>query len=564
MKRFSGILCLLFAFTVYSFALDVITIDDFSTPTAWKGVNKVTVAPAEGPDGAKAIAVSNLPYGTASHKLSFTNEELDVWDKYQGISFYVKGDGSDCWSPVAISNSYGSYSYVYFVPLKSTEWVKYTVAWRDFIPEGFAGLIGEPNGIPPCGINELRVGCRWNIWYNNDKIPAHTLTLANVVLEPVVAVDNTPYKPAPFSKVLDKLRKREKLIIQFQGDSITAGTSLRDKVNERYSIKTEELLREWLKTENIICVNRAVGGARTNDERAWLNRDFSGKTPDLVTLWIGYNDRSGTAAASYYKSAVSDYIDRVCAKTKGQAAILLFATGAGAGARFTMMDEFAQTIRDLAKERGIECFDVNAHMKAVGKLPLGEKYMADTAHPNAAGHQFVADKLCEFLIAKAGIKDPKPVPPPKPVAPKGKAYSWDFEDGQGDWVLEKNVSISGDRVKGGKQAIKMECVEDKVDFVRAWSGYLPVQEGQKYTASVDLAAELTVGTAKVFVVEYANEDRNYGAMTMVGSSNAPDWKFFKKSYEVPAKVNFIRILVWVEKTAIGTVYADNVKLTPEE
>ena len=564
MKRSSSFLCLLFAFTVYSFALDVITIDDFSTPTAWKAVNKVTVAPAEGPDGAKAIAVSNLPYGTASHKLSFTNEELDVWDKYQGISFYVKGDGSDCWSPVAISNSYGSYSYVYFVPLKSTEWVKYTVAWRDFIPEGFAGLIGEPNGIPPCGINELRVGCRWNIWFNNDKIPAHTLTLANVVLEPVVAVDNTPYKPAPFSKILDKLRKREKLIIQFQGDSITAGTSLRDKVNERYSIKTEELLREWLKTENIICVNRAVGGARTNDERAWLNRDFSGETPDLVTLWIGYNDRSGTAAASYYKSAVNDYIDRICAKTKGQAAILLFATGVGAGARFTMMDEFAQTIRDLAKERGIECFDVNAYMKAVGKLPLGEKYMADTAHPNAAGHKFVADKLCEFLIAKAGIKDPKPVPPPKPVAPKGKAYSWDFEDGQGDWVLEQNVSISGDRVKDGKQAIKMVCVEDKIDFVRAWSSYLPVQEGQKYTASIDLAAELTGGTAKVFVVEYANNDNKYGAMTAVGSSDNPDWKFFKKSYEVPAKVNYIRILVWVEKKAVGTVYADNVKLIPEE
>ena len=245
MKRSSSFLCLLFAFTMCSFALDVITIDDFSIPTAWKATNRVSVAPAEGPNGAKALAISNLPYGTASHKLSYTNEELDVWDKYQGISFYVKGDGSDCWSPVGFSNSYGSYSYIYFVPLKSTEWVKYTVAWRDFIPEGFAGLVGEPNGIPPCGINELRVGCRWNIWYNNDKIPAHTLTLANVVLEPVVPVDNTVYKPAPFDKVLEKLRKREKLIIQFQGDSITAGTGLRDKVNERYSIKTEELLREW-------------------------------------------------------------------------------------------------------------------------------------------------------------------------------------------------------------------------------------------------------------------------------------------------------------------------------
>ena len=119
-------------------------------------------------------------------------------------------------------------------------------------------------------------------------------------------------------------------------------------------------------------------------------------------------------------------------------------------------------------------------------------------------------------------------------------------------------------MKDGKQAIKMECVKDKIDFVRAWSGYLPVQEGQKYTASIDLAAELNGGVAKVFVVEYANKDNNYGAMTTVGSSDNPDWKFFKKSYEVPAKVNYIRILVWVEKKAVGTVYADNVKLIPEE
>ena len=553
----------IFTIGVSLLALEPIVLDDFSTTKFWKASNKVQVTPTDGPNGLKAITVSNLPSGTATHSLSLTAEERDVWDQYQGISFYAKGDGSDCWSPIVISYS-GNYSYCYFIPMKNTEWVKYTVPWKDFIPEAFAGLIGTANGMPPCGISSIRIGSRWSIWYNNDKIPTHSVSIANIVLEPKVDFDKTMYKPAPFSKVLEKLRKREKVLIQFQGDSITCGVSLQNKVKERYSIKTEELLRKWLKTDNITTVNRAVGGAKTNDLRAWLNRDFSGETPDLVTIWIGYNDVSGASAVSYYKDALGDYIDRIAAKTKGQSSILLFATGAGAGCRFTMQDAYAQAVRDLAKERGIECFDINALMKAVGKLPLGDKYLADTAHPNAAGHLFVTDKLCEYLIEKAGIKEPKPLPPPKPVAQKGGSYSWDFENGQDNWKLEKFVSITDEKAKDGKHSIKMQCNKDKKDYERAWSDYLPVQAGQKYVAKVDIAAELNDGEVKMFIVEYASKGGKYGAMKNVCSTGNPSWKSFKKAYEVPEGVSFIRVLLWVERRAHGTVYADNVKLEAVE
>lgn len=385
-------------------ALDPIILDDFTKPNEWKPYKGCTVTPAEGPDGTQAITVK-LP-GTAERKLPFAPQSKWAWDQYQGISFSVKGDGSDCWAPIAIR--YSSYSYLFFFPLKNTEWHRYSVPWHDFIPESQIDLIGEPGALPPCGIEILRLGCRWNIWYDNAKIPPHTFSIANVRLEPNVDSTRKSFKPAPFQAVLDKLKAGKPVTIQFQGDSITAGTSVADKVNKRYSKRTEILLRKWLNNPNINCINRAVGGARTNDGRAWLNRDFVAELPDLVTIWYGYNDKSGCITTAYYKKCMADYIARIAAKTQGKTAILLFATGPGKDARYTMMDDYAQAMRDLARELNIPCFDVNKCFKSVDKKHFCDTFMADTAHPNAKGHQFIADSLCDFLVNAAGIKTPKP------------------------------------------------------------------------------------------------------------------------------------------------------------
>lgn len=545
-------------------ALEPITIDDFSTPAAYKALSKATVEPAEGINGGKAIKVT-LP-GAVSRSLPFTDTDLDAWNAYKGISFQVKGDGSDAWAPIAISNRYSTYSYVYFFPLKSTDWVKYTVAWNDFIPENQVGLIGEPSGLPPCGINSLRFGCRWNIWFNNDRIPSHSFTVTNVVLETSVPAPLPACKPAPFQNVLAKLKARQPLTIQFQGDSITAGTSLSDKITQRYSIQTQNILRQWLKTDKINCINRAVGGARTNDGRAWLGRDFVAGAPDLVTIWYGYNDKSGGTTAAYYKQAMANYIDRICAYTKGKTAILLFATGPGTGARFTMMDDFAQAMRDLAAEKGITCFDVHQHLKAVGKAPFAEKYMADTAHPNAEGHKFVADKLAEFLIAQAGITDPKPLPPPEPVVEAGKAVSWDFEEVVTTWQLEPQSEITDEKAAKGKKSLKLTALQNNKDHVRAWSKIIPVTPGQKYTLSADILVNAVQGRFGIFVVEYPDAEGKmpYNSnLTCLINKGGPNWNNYSKKYKVPEKVNGIKILFWASKTTQGTFFADNISLQPE-
>ena len=563
MKRFFCA-CLLMA--IGCMALETMSLDKLDKPSRWKVNGGVTVEAADGVNGQAGVVVSHLPKGTAQLQLVFDDDQLDVFDQYQGVSFYIKGDGSDCWETISLLHNY-NYTYNYFVPLKSTEWVKYTVAWRDFIPESQCGMIQQTGGIPACGINTLRIGCRWRIWYDNAQIPEHSLMISDVKLEPVVNRPTNQWKPAPFDGVLAKLKNKEPLTIQFQGDSITAGTSLRDKVKERYSIKTEELLRKWLKNDKIVCVNRAVGGARTNDERAWLQRDFSGGVPDLVTLWIGYNDKSGCNTVSYYKQTVADYIDRVAEITKGRSAFLLFAPGPGKGARFTMMDDYAQAIRELAAERGLPCFDVSKLFKSFGKKEFSNTYMADTAHPNAKGHEVVADALCEFLVKAAGITEPKPLPPPEPVVENHTSLSWDFEGPMDNWILELNAGPTDEKAKDGKRCMKLLCVKGEKDHTRAWSQPIPVKAWQKFTVSGDLLAELEHDEGiGVYVVEY-EDDEAKGAyrnpLTCVGRKSMPNWSHFSSEYKVPEGVRSIRLLFWSFKTNVGSVYLDNLSLQPK-
>lgn len=143
----------------------------------------------------------------------------------------------------------------------------------------------------------------------------------------------------------------------------------------------------------------AVGGAQSFDLRVWANRDFSGEKPDLVTLLIGYNDKTATVPATFFRTSVCEYLDRVSALTGGSAAFLLLTVIPGQSARFTMNDDFAATVRAIAGERNLAIYDLAADFKAMGAKKMAE-YFGDTAHPNNLGHEFIAGKLTAYFAAQ--------------------------------------------------------------------------------------------------------------------------------------------------------------------
>ncbi len=373
---------------------------DFEDLTAWEVQAKPAVfeASPDAHEGEASIQVT-MP-GRVIATVAANYPPAD-WDAYDGASFWAKGDGSDQWGCLALAGagSNGGYSYCHFFPLKSTEWTKYTVAWRDWIPEGPQKIIGTPGSLPPSGIQTLRLGTRWTITHNNARIPEHRYWGDDVrLVEDLPQAEEAP-TPLALDVVIGKLRRREPLHIVCMGDSLTAGTGLRNRDAERYATQLQAQLRAKLGYDEIIAESRAVGGAKLIDARAWVNRDFQGDAPDLITTLYGYNDKSGRWTAGQFAANLEDYLDRLATVTSGEAALVPLTTVPGCGPRYTMLDDFAQAVRGVCHERALEYIDVQKALKSVGRegiLPL----MGDMAHPNVDGHAVIATTIADFLVAR--------------------------------------------------------------------------------------------------------------------------------------------------------------------
>jgi lysophospholipase L1-like esterase len=310
----------------------------------------------------------------------------------------VRGDGSENWSRVAFGNR--SYMYEVYFPLANTEWHEVRVHFDELVGAAPIYDIGSFGMLPPSGIRNIRLGDRWYLTWNNYPMPEHSFSIDDVKL----IADAPEPAPAPSPKaleeVLQKLRDREPVSIQCMGDSITAGTGLPDRDNQRYAVLLGQKLRERLGYDDIECYSRAVGGAKLTDARFWAPRDFHGVEPDLVTIAYGYNDKSGTYPVEFFTWAMNDYIDRIARLTDGGAAICPITTLPGGAHRFVMMDDFAQAVRDLADERGdVVPIDLAAQIKPMGRQAwMG--YLGDLAHPNIEGHEWLANALADWIVER--------------------------------------------------------------------------------------------------------------------------------------------------------------------
>lgn len=540
-----------------------IVLHDFEDLTGWRVSRKpAAFSPAEDAAvGDQAIRVT-LP-GMASLQLTRTYlPGSAVWDRYQGISFWIKGDGSDQFGCLALK---GRYPFVVYFALKDTEWHKLTIPWSDMAPESQVDPIGTLGSMPPSGINTIRLGSRWTIYHNNAKIPEHTFCVDHIQLEERVPAPTGPPAPRTVESVLRLLEQGKAIRIQCMGDSITAGTGLGNRDKERYATLVQNELRRWLGYDDIHCYSRAVGGARSTDARAWVPRDYVGTTPHLVTMWYGYNDKSGAFTRDYYKRSLSDYVDRVLRATKGRSAILLFATGPGTGPRFVMLDDYAEAVRELAKERGLGCFDVNRLLKGVGREKI-QDYFGDMAHPNAEGHKLIADGLCEFLIKQAGIDTPKPPPPPRPDVPLGEEREWAFATQEGDWRFD-SPEITHRADGEGSGAVHFDMPEPAKDHRRAYSPALPVVPGQRYRIEADVRIEsISKGHMGLYVCTYTDEAGSLGSVVhSIRTRPGPPrrWERYGKSFDIPEGARSIRVLVWSSRESLGKFQFRKVTIKPE-
>jgi len=321
------------------------------------------------------------------------------WDRAAGISFWVKGDGSDSWGGIElIDHEDYALRYAYCFPIDSTEWVKITVPWSEFIPEHpKAERVDPVNGYKPSGFGNVWFG-KW--WYWRD-YPAHSYTIDQVQLEKRIPMDGFPFVPG-VSHVLAKLKAKKPVTI------VTMGDSLSDKAHwaNRQTLWSEMLVKslEEQYGSKVTLVNTAIGGTQLTPNLVLMPRWLKHTPePDLVTVWFGYNDYDAGMRGEAFKDRLRLAVDRIRRKT-GYATGVLLMTTCPANKKWHDMDELAEAVRVVAKEKNTGLADVAAEFHKVegdeADLALKLGYWAwDRTHLGPKGHEITRDTVLKAIEA---------------------------------------------------------------------------------------------------------------------------------------------------------------------
>lgn len=329
------------------------------------------------------------------------------WDKAEGFSFWVRGDGADSVAGLQLiyDDDY-AVRYDFCFPVKGKEWKKVVVAWNDLIavlPGPKAKSLGR-DGNPPSKISALWFG-KW--WYWGD-YPASTFVIDEIRLESKVERDAKDLKPAsdPLSRVRDKLKAGKHVTIVTMGDSLT---DVRHHANRKTNWPT--LLASKLKAatrSEVTVINPAIGGTQLRQNLVLMPRWLeTTPEPDLVTVWFGGNDWESGMRGPEFEAACRDAIDRIRRATGGKADVLLMTTCPSL-ATWDKTESLARAVRKAVRERDAALADVAAAFDAVQAEKRKGLFIGDGVHLAADGHLLTAEAVFKVITLDAGSPDKNP------------------------------------------------------------------------------------------------------------------------------------------------------------
>jgi lysophospholipase L1-like esterase len=386
-------------------------IDTMDDPDAWRvsGGRKpgvVTRAPCEGATpGSGAVKISvkkDAIFGIALRVFRPTV----TWNSFAGLSFRLKGDGSDNWGCIRVQAGSFGRAWVGNFPLKDTRWHEVRLAWGDLVPVSHTlPALGGADGHKPRDLNLIAFGKSWNFNTRHEKPAIHfcvdDLKLIKDVTggRPRVAVGKLP----PLSAAIRKLKTGKPVTILALGDSITWGTNVGGNRNA-YPALLGKMLSTHYGNAHVRVINRAIGGSSTAKGRQWLHRDVRGARADVVTVLFGYNEKARgnrDQATHTFTLNLLRYVEEVAAVVERPPACILIATLPGRKANWEALDGYAKGIRALGRRHpNLTVADANGHFKKMGQ-PAYSKLMSDEAHPNRAGQRALAKVLFDTITAPA-------------------------------------------------------------------------------------------------------------------------------------------------------------------
>lgn len=324
------------------------------------------------------------------------------WDRAQGFSFWVRGDGSNHLGGIeVIWNEDYSRRYAFAFRISSPAWEKVMVRWSDLIPETAATpalALGTP-GAEASKLGPISFG-KW--WYWSD-YAAHSYTMDDIRLEPAIFNRVVP-QPAgdPLARVRAKVRVGQPITVVTMGDSLTDfkhwsnretnwPTMLAAKLKQKHGVEMK-------------LVNPALGGMELRQNVVLLPRWVAqAPAPDLVTVFFGPNDWASGMRGPVFQSALDDAARRIRLATNGASDVLFVSTRPNID-KPEELSELAVAARASAQSQNVGLADVNAAFMA--REDRASLFAWDKVHLSGAGQEVVADTVLRALEEPAALRPP--------------------------------------------------------------------------------------------------------------------------------------------------------------
>ncbi|MCW0450208.1 SGNH/GDSL hydrolase family protein [Xanthomonas sacchari] len=180
------------------------------------------------------------------------------------------------------------------------------------------------------------------------------------------------------------------------GHSVPAGYFVVPAVHSKdaYPQRVADALEQLYPTAVINVITSAVGGENSSQGLSRFAAEGLGHRPKVIMIDYGLNDRNLTVA-----QARSNLTAMIREARAAKACVVLMTPsidlkGDPPAAKSTLLEQVGM-IRKLAKTQGVSLVDSYAAFAAY--KGSRQDLMAQSNHPNAKGHQLIADKVVELL-----------------------------------------------------------------------------------------------------------------------------------------------------------------------
>ena len=250
------------------------------------------------------------------------------------------------------------------------------------------------------------------------KPPVLVLLSALAVLcgQSVAADQSAAIPEINLPRAYDKLVNEKKLVVAFVGASVMAGASATAAEKTSWRALVTQALQAQYPDARIEAVNTSVGGRGADYANFHFKYDTLPKKPDLIFTDAYCNGptamkRSGAMKVSSGKSA------KRCPRPSLSWCISTKKSGGGVD-RFYAKGEMSEAqLHSLCGHYGIPDLDLAKVLYDAFQAKPEKHLLADSVHPNDAGHKIYADAVMQFLkqhIVKGSAAAQAMPPPFKP------------------------------------------------------------------------------------------------------------------------------------------------------